>query len=249
MASPHVAGAAALYLAANPCATPSLVASVLTGQATIGVISNAGAGTPNRLLNVSGISAAPTATPGIGRVDLSWGSSYDAGTPVTGYDIFRSSGGQDPGGPLPGMPLAAGATSYSDTSVVDGTPHTYTVRARHGANDGPACTTLTATAQAPSGQSAPGAVTLTAQSGDTKVHLAWPVASGTVDQYRIYRGGASGTEGTVPIAVVTGLSFDDVTVTNGSTYWYQVAASNAGLEAPRSTQAQATRRARQPCRR
>ncbi|MFD5496503.1 S8 family peptidase [Streptomyces sp. NPDC001812] len=52
MASPHVAGAAALHLAANPSATPAQVSSALTAAATTGVVGNPGSGSPNLLLNV-----------------------------------------------------------------------------------------------------------------------------------------------------------------------------------------------------
>jgi subtilisin family serine protease len=52
MAAPHVAGAAALYLANNRTATPSQVASALTSAATTGVVGNPGTGSPNRLLYV-----------------------------------------------------------------------------------------------------------------------------------------------------------------------------------------------------
>jgi subtilisin family serine protease len=50
MASPHVAGAAALYLQLNPGATPADVTSALLSNATIDVVANAGTGSPNRLL-------------------------------------------------------------------------------------------------------------------------------------------------------------------------------------------------------
>jgi subtilisin family serine protease len=50
MATPHVAGASALYLAANPGATPAAVASALTSNATANVVSGVPAGTPNKLL-------------------------------------------------------------------------------------------------------------------------------------------------------------------------------------------------------
>jgi subtilisin family serine protease len=50
MASPHVAGAAALYLQGHPTASPSTVSSAINGGATTGVVSNAGTGSPNRLL-------------------------------------------------------------------------------------------------------------------------------------------------------------------------------------------------------
>ncbi|MGI5480917.1 S8 family peptidase [Streptomyces lavendofoliae] len=52
MATPHVAGAAALYLANNRTATPSQVATALTSAATTGVVGNPGTGSPNRLLYV-----------------------------------------------------------------------------------------------------------------------------------------------------------------------------------------------------
>ncbi|ELS56103.1 putative secreted subtilisin-like serine protease [Streptomyces viridochromogenes Tue57] len=59
MATPHVAGAAALHLAANPSATPSQVATALTSAATTGVVTNPGTGSPNRLLYVGGGTTTP----------------------------------------------------------------------------------------------------------------------------------------------------------------------------------------------
>ena len=50
MASPHVAGVAALYLAANPSATPAQVTTAIINNATPNVVTNPGAGSPNRLL-------------------------------------------------------------------------------------------------------------------------------------------------------------------------------------------------------
>ena len=50
MAAPHVAGAAALYLETNPTATPADVASALISNSTSGVVGDAGADSPNRLL-------------------------------------------------------------------------------------------------------------------------------------------------------------------------------------------------------
>jgi subtilisin family serine protease len=50
MASPHVAGVAALYLQANPSASPATVGSAIINNATTGVVTNPGSGSPNRLL-------------------------------------------------------------------------------------------------------------------------------------------------------------------------------------------------------
>jgi subtilisin family serine protease len=67
MASPHVAGAAALYLGTNPTASPDQVASVLTNNALAGKVTSPGTGSPNLLLysafigNGSGDNTAPTA--------------------------------------------------------------------------------------------------------------------------------------------------------------------------------------------
>ena len=62
MASPHVAGAAALYLQTNPSASPAEVASALASNATGGIVTGLGGGSLNRLLRVNW-SAAPAPAP------------------------------------------------------------------------------------------------------------------------------------------------------------------------------------------
>ncbi|KOV78779.1 peptidase S8 [Streptomyces sp. NRRL WC-3618] len=52
MATPHVAGAVAVYLAGHPSATPAQVATALTNGATTGVVTSSGSGSPNRLLRL-----------------------------------------------------------------------------------------------------------------------------------------------------------------------------------------------------
>jgi hypothetical protein len=59
MSSPHVAGAAALALQQLPTRTPAEIGQALIEQASTGVISNAGANTPNRLLFTPRGAAAP----------------------------------------------------------------------------------------------------------------------------------------------------------------------------------------------
>jgi subtilisin family serine protease len=50
MASPHVAGVAALYKQANPSASSTTVRNAIVNNATTNVVTNAGTGSPNRLL-------------------------------------------------------------------------------------------------------------------------------------------------------------------------------------------------------
>ncbi|MFJ6010593.1 S8 family peptidase [Streptomyces sp. NPDC092952] len=59
MASPHVAGAAALYLADHPGDTPAQVSAGLVAAASTGVVTSPGTGSPNRLLNVGTGSTTP----------------------------------------------------------------------------------------------------------------------------------------------------------------------------------------------
>lgn len=82
MASPHVAGVAALYLAANPSATPAQVEAAIYNNATPNKVTNAGSGSANRLLyslfsgGGGGGGGNPPPDPGPG--------SLENGTPVTG---------------------------------------------------------------------------------------------------------------------------------------------------------------------
>ncbi|MET9604634.1 S8 family peptidase [Streptomyces sp. NPDC006512] len=59
MASPHVAGAAAVYLSQNPASTPAQVSAGLVAAATPNVVTGPGSGSPNRLLNVGGGTTPP----------------------------------------------------------------------------------------------------------------------------------------------------------------------------------------------
>ncbi|GAA4914969.1 peptidase inhibitor I9 [Stackebrandtia albiflava] len=57
MASPHVAGAAALYLGENTSATPADVSAALVDNALSDVVPDPGTGTPNKLLNIGFLNA------------------------------------------------------------------------------------------------------------------------------------------------------------------------------------------------
>ena len=73
MATPHVAGVAALYLEGNPNATPAAVASAITGGATSGKVTSAGTGSPNLLLNTSFIGGGAPNNPPVAK--FTWSCS------------------------------------------------------------------------------------------------------------------------------------------------------------------------------
>lgn len=59
MAAPHVAGVVARYLEGNPGAAPTAIAGALTSNATVGKVTNPGAGSPNLLLFASFVDGPP----------------------------------------------------------------------------------------------------------------------------------------------------------------------------------------------
>ena len=63
MASPHVAGIAALYLASNPNATPAQVKAALVAGSLSGRVSSPGSGSPNLLANIGFLSASNPPVP------------------------------------------------------------------------------------------------------------------------------------------------------------------------------------------
>ena len=83
MATPHVAGVAALYLQNNPSASPATVANQIITTATTGKVTNAGTGSPNRLLysplTTGGGGGAPSACAGgtLYTGTLSFTGDYD----------------------------------------------------------------------------------------------------------------------------------------------------------------------------
>ncbi|WP_219093950.1 PKD domain-containing protein [Streptomyces sp. JJ38] len=91
MATPHTAGAAALYLEGNPSASPAAVRDAVVGAAERGVVGNPGSGSPNLLLNVTGLGDAPEP----GEPSAEFAADCSQTEPVCAFD---ASGSSDPDG-------------------------------------------------------------------------------------------------------------------------------------------------------
>jgi serine protease len=90
MASPHVAGVAALYLSKNPSATPAQVKTALINGSTANKVSNPGSGSPNRLLSMAFLNDGiqpPEETPLTNNVAISNLSDSTAGEKVFTLDV------------------------------------------------------------------------------------------------------------------------------------------------------------------
>jgi aqualysin 1 len=81
-ASPFVAGAAALYLEQHPLATPQEISDALAANSTVGMISDVGTGSLNRLLfsRFSGPGPEPCASPIIGTIPAAGSFEYQTGS-------------------------------------------------------------------------------------------------------------------------------------------------------------------------
>jgi subtilisin family serine protease len=160
MATPHVAGVAALYLEVNPTASAAVVSGAITGGATAGVVGSRGSGSPNLLLYSlltapeppSGDPAAPVATDDAAetttdsevKVDVLVNDTDANGDPLTVTNLTQPAAG-------------GGSAAYSDadktvTYTAPATPGTYsfTYTANDGTSDSNIATaTVTVTEPAP----------------------------------------------------------------------------------------------------
>lgn len=162
-----------------------------------------------------------TATPGDGRVNLSWAAIDGA----AGYRIARGGGSSGPFAPLG----RTAGTAFVDTTVTNGIPAWYVVVAMRDGFEGPPSSPVSATPV--STPALPSLLTATGEDG--RVQLSWTKGA-RASQTAVLRA-ASAAGAAEEVAVVDGDAWTDEGRTNGTPSWYALVSRNAvGESAPTS---------------
>jgi fibronectin type 3 domain-containing protein len=176
-----------------------------------------------------------TVTPGSTTASLSWAAST-SGSPAS-YNIYRGTK-SDGEATTPIATVSGTTTAFNDSGLTNGKTYYYNVAASNSVGVSPdsneVSTTPAATATIP-----PAPAGLGATAGNGSVALTWNASTGATS-YSIYRGTSANGEGATAIGTSTVNSFDDTGLSNGTAYYYKVAASNTAGVSAQSNEAQAT---------
>ena len=192
--------------------------------------SNEASATPS----AGSVPATPTglaATAGNTQVALTWTAASGA----TSYNVYRgtTAGGESTTAVATGVT----STSYTNTGLTNGTTYYYKVKAVN--TVGTSGYSNEASAQ-PHVSAPPAPTGLGASPGNAQVSLSWSASSGATS-YNVYRGTSAGGESATAIATgVTSTSYTNTGLTNGTTYYYKVAAVSSGGTSGMSNEASAT---------
>ncbi len=201
-----------------------ITASLLLHTGCAGYTGKAGTGAAETA--VPAVPAGLAAAAGNAQVALNWTASSGA----TGYYVERSNAS---GGPYNQISVQA-AANYTDTGLTNGTKYFYVVSAYNSAGQSANSADISATPvlappAAPAG--------LSATAGNAVVNLSWSASSGA-SSYQVKRSTSSGVE--TQISAPTSTGYTDTAVTNGTKYFYVVAAVNAGGDSAHSSEVSAT---------
>jgi len=139
------------------------------------------------------------------------------------------------GGPYTQL-AALASTSYTDTSLTNGTTYYYVVSATNSAGESANSTQVSATPVA--SVAIPATPTgLSSNPGNAQASLTWSASSGATS-YHVKRATTSGGPYT-QVGAPTSTSYNDTSLTNGTTYYYVVSALDSAGESANSPQVSA----------
>ncbi|NYT12787.1 MAG: hypothetical protein GKC03_09635, partial [Methanomassiliicoccales archaeon] len=188
-----------------------------------GPLSNEASATPNAFTAPS-VPGDLMATPGDTRIMLSWSPpEEDGGSEILNYAIYRGTTSESETLLL----VIGNVLYYTDTGLTNGLTYYYKVSAINAIGEGPLSSEVNATPFAPTTPSRP--LSPQAQAGDSYVLVTWMVPSddggSSISGYNIYRGTSSTSlQLLADLGIVQ--EYNDTSVTNGVTYYYEVAAVN-----------------------
>ncbi len=198
----------------------AFVISLALALAACGGGGNGSAGTAPPPVNNTPIPAIPMnlqASAGNAQVGLSWSASASS----TSYVIARSA---SRAGSFTKIATAT-ATSYMDTGLTNGTAYYYVVAASDARGTSANSASVSATPTAPAAPIPATPAGLSAAPSSGSVQLSWTAVTGATS-YDVER--ATATNGPyVPLTTVIVPSFTDTDLNNGTTYFYEVSATNS----------------------
>ena len=168
-----------------------------------------------------------TDTPGNAMVALVWSAADGANS----YNVKRAT---NSGGPYATLASGLTATTYNDTSAVNETTYYYIVTASNLGGESESSPEVSATPVTP--PVAPAGLAATA--GNAQATLTWSAVSGATG-YNVKRATVSGGPYATVASGLVAPGFTDTGLSNGTTYYYVVSATNAGGESANSTQVSA----------
>ncbi|PWW07152.1 aryl-phospho-beta-D-glucosidase BglC (GH1 family) [Paenibacillus cellulosilyticus] len=185
-------------------------------------------------LNTVSVPSAPaslSATAGNAQVTLTWTASAGASS----YNVKRAA---TSGGTYTTIATGVTGTTYTNTGLTNGTSYYYVVTAVNSAGESANSSQVSATPAAT--VTVPSAPTgLTAAASNAQVTLSWTASTGATS-YNVKRSTVSGGTFTTIAAGVTGTTYTNTGLTNGTTYYYVVSAVNSAGESANSSAASAT---------
>lgn len=171
-----------------------------------------------------------TATAGSAQIDLSWSAEVDTNS----YTVKR---GTTPGGPYDVVADNLTNTSYNDIDVTYGTTYYYVVVGKNNEGTSPASNEASATPTATT-LNAPTNLIATGDNETQSNKLHWDSVT-EATYYQVSRSTVAGGPYSIIASDVTGTTFEDVDIVQGTTYYYIVVAVNQGVVSEQSNEASA----------